>query len=234
MTGRVLLVAEPADVRAAMQDYLQSRGLDTFAARGVADASELLPAIKPDVTVLALDFEDGDGYDLIARAIEAGSSCVVVSGRDEVKDRVRALALGADDYVAKPVDLEELYLRLRNILAHRLPNGANRSGAILDLNGVKIDLVTRSLMGRDGHPDVELTESELALLRILTENMDRLVAREAIYVALKGRPYQPTSRALDVGVSRLRIKLKAAGAAAGIRSVRQAGWLLSRENPADA
>ena len=216
-----------------MQDFLQTRGLDTFTARGVADASELLPAIRPDILALDVDIE-GDGYALIERAVEVGSSCLVVSGRTDVKNRVRALASGADDYVAKPLDLEELYLRLRNILAHRRPRDANGSGAIFDLSGVKVDLITRSMLGRGGHPDVELTETELALLRILAESTDRLVARETVNVALKGRPSQPASRALDVSVSRLRLKLKAAGAGVEIRSVRQAGWLLSRATAAAA
>jgi DNA-binding response OmpR family regulator len=224
-----LLVEEQADLRATMQDYLQSRGVDTFTARGVTDASELLPAIKPDIVAVDVDPVDGDAYALVERALELGASCIVVSGRLEVNDRVRALAMGVDGFVPKPVDLEELYLRVRNVLARRRSPEANGVSAILDLNGIKVDLVKRSVIGRGGHPDAELTETELEMLRMLSGSVDRLVAREAIYVALKGKPYQAASRALDVGVSRLRLKLKAAGAGVEIRSVRQAGWLLSRE-----
>lgn len=229
MAGRVLLVEESAELRASMQDYLQSKGLDTFSARGVVDASELLPAIKPDVTVVDVETVGGDAYALVERALEIGSSCILLSGQIEAKDRVRAFALGVDGFVPKPVILEELYLRLRNVLARR-PQAANGVSAILDLNGVKVDLVKRSVIGRDGRPDAELTETELALLRVLSENIDRLVSRETIHQAIRGRSHPPASRALDVGMSRLRLKLKAAGAGVEIRSVRQAGWLLSREH----
>ena len=227
--GRALLIEESADLRASFQNYLQERGIETFTAKGVTDAKALLSAVKPDITALDIDLHDGDGYALIEQINRVGSRCVIVSMRGELQDRIKALSLGADDYVAKPVDLEELYLRVRNILAHRRPAGDGGSNPVLDLNGVKVDLVTRALLSREGRPGAELTETELSLLRILTENMDRIVSKETLYQAIHGRSYSPTTRSLDVGISRLRIKLKSSGVGVEIRSVRQAGYLLSRE-----
>jgi two-component system KDP operon response regulator KdpE len=229
--GRALLVEESAELRATLSEYLQGRGIDIYLARGAADARALLPAIKPDVTTLDLDFEDGDGFDLIEDIGRAGSRCLVVTDRDQVKDRLRALSLGADDYMTKPVHLEELYLRLRNIVTHRSANAAAANAAIIDINGVKIDLVRRALLNRDGAVGPELTESELALLRVLAEGMDRIVHKDKLFETVYGRPYTPGTRSLDVSVSRLRLKLRSTDIPVELRSVRQAGYMMSQSRP---
>ncbi len=230
--NRALLIEASSALRTECAEYLQSRGVDIYTARGASDARALLPALRPGVTALDIDVEDGEGFDLIETIVGAGSRCLVISARDRVQDRIRALSLGADDYLAKPVNLEEFYLRIRNMLAHRGPPPANANSAIVDLQGIRVDLVSRALLRRDGAPGPELTETELSLLRILTENVNRVVSKESLFASLYGRPYAPGTRSLDVGVSRLRIKLKSTDIGAEIRSVREAGYLLSSEGEA--
>ena len=75
----------------------------------------------------------------------------------------------------------------------------------------------------------ELSETELSLLRILSDNIDRVVSKDALFQEIYGRPYTPTTRSLDVGVSRLRAKLKSSGVGVEIRSVRSAGYMLLRD-----
>jgi DNA-binding response OmpR family regulator len=115
------------------------------------------------------------------------------------------------------------------MMAARMPQAAGASGAIVDFHGVKVDLVTRAILNRSGRPGPELTETELSLLRLLTENMDRVVAKESLFSAIYARPYAPGTRSLDVGVSRLRIKLRSTDVGAEIRSVREAGYMFSLE-----
>jgi DNA-binding response OmpR family regulator len=226
---RALLIEESPALRTTCSEYLQSRGIDTFTARGLSDARALLPALKPDVTALDIDLEEGDGLQLIEVITGQGSRCLILSVRDQVQDRMHALSLGADGYLLKPINLEELYLRMRNILTNRRPERASLNSAVVDFNGVKVDLVTRSLLNRGGLPGPELTEMELALLRVLTENINRTVSKETLFDSVYERPYSPGARSLDVAISRLRIKLKATDIGAKIRSVREAGYLLSRE-----
>jgi two-component system KDP operon response regulator KdpE len=226
--GRALLVEESAELRNKFSEYLQERGIDVYVARGAADARALLPALKPDVTTLDIDFADGDGFNLIEDIGRAGSRCLIISDRDQVQDRIRALSLGADDYVTKPIDLEELYLRLRNILANRGANRAAADVAVIDLHGVKVDLVSRALLNRNGAPGPELTETELSLLRVLADAMDRVIHKEQLFMTVYGRSYTTGTRSLDVTVSRLRLKLKATDIAVELRSVRQAGYMLSQ------
>lgn len=230
--GRALLIDESGDLRTTMQDYLQERGIETFTAKGVTDAQALISALKPDITTLEVDLHDGDGYGLIAKIHDAGSRCLIVSRLHEVKDRIKGLQLGADDYVAKPVDLEEIYLRMRNILSQRKGNVATSGTALLDMSGVKIDPVSRAIITPDGTSGAELSETELSLLRILSDNIDRVVSKDALFHEIYGRPYTPTTRSLDVGVSRLRAKLKSSGVGVEIRSVRSAGYMLLRDRAA--
>jgi DNA-binding response OmpR family regulator len=225
--GRVLLVEGSAPLQATVSAHFRERGIDTYTAYGLTDARALLSALPPDVTILDLDLGDGDAFDLIKDIGKVGSRCVIISARDQPEDRIRALSLGADDFVAKPIEVEEMYLRIRNILANRRSQTVEVSGSIIDFQGIKVDLVTRALLTRDLAPVVALTEQELFLLQILTENIGRIVTKEALFEKIYGRPYQPNTRAVDVTISRLRIKLKFIYPDLDIRSVRRAGYILS-------
>ena len=138
--GRVLLVDGLAPLDPSFSEYFRERGIDIYSAHGVRDARALLPALKPDVTILDLDLGDGDAYDLIEDIGKVGSRCLILSVRDQPEDRVRALSLGADDFVAKTAEVEEIYLRVRNILANWPPRTIADSHSIIDLQGIKVDL----------------------------------------------------------------------------------------------
>jgi len=234
LSYRALIIQDSANLRTSYTEYLADKGFDIYSARGAADALALLTAVKPDVTTLDLDMREADGFELIPAIRQNGSLCVVLSSRNAQEDRIRALSLGADDYVLKPVDLEELFLRLRNMLAHRQTAASEAKTTILDLQGVRVDLITRAILGPDDTPGAELTATELAFLRILTDNFERVVSKEALFAAIRGEVYSPTTRSLDVGMSRLRIKLRQSGAGVDIRSVRQAGYLMARATVATA
>ena len=227
--GRALLIEHSAQLRASFSEYLSERGIDVYTAHGAADGIAMLTAVKPEVTALALSFRDDDEFELIPSICDSGSLCLVVTEQDDSENRMRALSLGADGYLVKPVEPEELFLRVRNMIAHRQPcAGQEAQNTILDLNGIRVDLMSRALIGPNGESDVELTATELTMLRKLSENIDRIVSKEALFGAMHNEAYSSATRSLDVGVSRLRIKLRKAGAPVDIRSVRQAGYILSR------
>jgi DNA-binding response OmpR family regulator len=225
--GRALLIEDSGSLRITYSEYLAHRGLDVYTAHGATDGLALLNAIKPEVTALDIDLREADGFDLIGTICDTGSLCLVVSDRDGPEDRIRALALGADDYVVKPFELEELFLRLRNMLAHRHGAASDSQSTVLDLNGIRVDLVTRSLLTEDGAAGPELTATELAMLRILADNFEKVVGKAELFSAMRGDSYSSATRSLDVSISRLRLKLRTAQARVDIRSVRQAGYILS-------
>jgi two-component system, OmpR family, response regulator len=227
--GRVLLVEGSAELRSSLSEYLRSRGIDSYTAYGVTDARPLLTALNPDVTILDLDLEDGDAFDLIDDIAKVGSRCLILTARDRAEDLIRGLSSGADDFVAKPIEIEEVYLRICNILANRrLQSAGANADIVIDLQGIKVNLVTRTLLGSGDAPGADLTETELSLLRILTENIGRVVSKEVLFESVHGRPSTSRTRSLGVSISRLRIKLKSIDVDTEIRSVRQAGYILSR------
>jgi len=231
--ARALIIEESPELRKAFSEFLQERGIETFTARGASDATTLLAVLKPEITVLDVDFRDGDALLLIEQIARVGSRCLIISDPTQIQVRIRVLSLGVDDYLGKPVDLEEFYLRIRNILRSHAQNNEVAKNTILDLNGVKVDLMTRTLLDKNGQPGAELTEHELSLLRMLSASLDRVVSKEILFEVIHHRPGAPTTRSLDVAISRLRIKLKSSDVGMELRSVRQVGYMLSRATGKD-
>ncbi len=226
-TGRVLIVESDDAGAYGYGEYLGRRGFTVLTAKSVAEGRTAIETFRPDLTAFAVDLEDQAAVDLIVRAVEIGSHGLVLSRRDEVGERIRVLSLGADDFVKTPIDLEELYLRIRNILSRRSPKTIGLNNLVLELEGIRVDLITRELLNADGTPGSELTESEFLLLRMLAENANRVVTKEALFKSLRGRPTTAATRSLDVAISRLRAKLKSTDADAEIRSVRQLGYFFT-------
>jgi DNA-binding response OmpR family regulator len=223
---RALVIAETSETTTKLCEFLRARGIDIITASAVPDATGLLYDLRPDVTILDREVTNGYSLEMIPEIVRAESRCVIISTRNEVHDRVIALQMGADDYVGKPIDNEEVYLRVRNILRY------NRDGDdikhILNLQGIKVDLAMRVLLKRDGTRGPAIRDTELSLLRLLAGSVNRIVSREALFACMHEGPYDARSRTVDVGLSRLRIKLKATDPNIDIRSVRSAGYILLR------
>jgi DNA-binding response OmpR family regulator len=229
---RALVIEGEQTIRLSLSPFFVKSGLDLYGAASLEDARALMPVLKPVVTIVDRELRDGDGLDLVSDAQEIGARMMLISDRNAAADRIKALTLGAQDYLAKPADPEEIYLRVRNLLnAH--PANRAEPDMVREFGGVRVDLATRAVLRPDGAPADELTETELAVLRKLADNSDRIVSREALHPIVTGEEAgdRPT-RAIDTCVSRLRIKLRAAQVGVEIRSVRQAGYLYRRERGA--
>ena len=229
MPTRALVIEGEQALRLSLSPFFQKSGLDLYGAASLGDARALLPVLNPAVTIVDRELQDGDGLDLVGNSVHAGARAVIVSTRNAAADRIEALNLGAHEYIGKPADPEEVFLRVRNLLATQAP--ANDVGAIVrEFGGVRIDLSTRTILRPDGGAGEELTETEFAVLRMLAGQMDQIVSRETLHPVVTGCEaiLKPT-RAIDTCVSRLRVKLRSADVGIEIRSVRQAGYLFRRE-----
>ena len=222
------LVIEGHDLRGELLPYFQQTDLDLIGVASLSDARALLPVLKPAITIVDRELRDGDGLDLVREAVNLGARAIVVSERNATADRVEALSLGALEYLGKPADPQEVFLRVRNLLA--APTAlADASAIVREFGGVGVDLSTRTLLRPDGSHADDLTETEFAVLRKLAENADQIVSREEMHVVVTGKTsFERVTRAADTCISRLRTKLRAATAAAEIRSVREAGYLFRR------
>lgn len=165
---------------------------------------------------------------MLAREIRADSDVgiIIITGFGQPVDRILGLELGADDYVAKPVDLRELLARIRSVLRRRASRPTEPPGA-LGFEGWSIDPSARRLTAPGGGV-VELTTGEFDLLMIFARHPNRVLSRDEIMNALHHRDAGPYDRAIDVQVGRLRRKIEPDPARPVlIKSVRGAGYLFA-------
>jgi two-component system, OmpR family, KDP operon response regulator KdpE len=206
---RVLVVEDDPDIRRALALNLSARGYHVSTAPDGGDALNQAAATTPDVIVLDLGLPDLDGMDII-RAIRAYSRIpiVVLSGRTSSGDKVDALEAGADDYVTKPFNVNELVARLR---AATRRAGASDSQSLVKIGDTSIDLaaMTAERPGPDGQTErVALTPNEWRLLELLLTHPGRLITQAALLAELRGQQGYTNSSYLRIYIAQLRRKLE--------------------------
>ena len=206
-TARVLLVEDDPDIRDFVETHLREHGYEVVTAATGDEAIELAMTGQPAVVLLDLMLPGIDGY-TVCREIRERSEVpiVVMSGRPREQDRVRALELGADVYLTKPVGAEELLARVRAAL--RRPHLASpQEDTRLRVDGLEIDLAGRRVYvnGRA----VRLTPTEFSLLVELARQPGRVVPQRELLQRVWGAAYGEESDYLYVYMHRLRQKLEA-------------------------
>ena len=199
---RILLVEDDVDLADAVCSYLRAKAFVVDVVGRLDDARSALLTAQYSAVLLDLHLEDGDGLSLMpaVRALPEQPAVIVLTARDQVSDRIRGLDAGADDYLTKPYDPEELLARLRAV--QRRSGGGE---SVVQLGSLQIDLANE-LVRRDGVP-VVLTQKEWALLRVMAMRPERIHTRDALQDALYGFDDEADSNTLEVFVSRLRRKL---------------------------
>jgi two-component system OmpR family response regulator len=203
ITLHVLLVEDDVELALAMTSFLGTRGFVVTGAASLAEARRLLPLSQWGVVLLDLHLPDGDGLNLlpVIQRHAPDASTLILTARDQVSDRVRGLDAGADDYLVKPFDTDELLARLRAI-QRRSGGGAS---AVLSFGRIDIDL-SRNRVTVD-KTAVDLTAKEWTLLQVLVTRADRVHSKESLLSALYGFDEDVDSNTLEVFVSNLRRKL---------------------------
>ncbi|MBQ5950476.1 response regulator transcription factor [Massilia sp. ST3] len=228
---QVLLVEDDAVLADGLTRALQAQGMQVALARDGLAADQMLqgnvpdhPA--PDVAVLDIGLPGIDGFEVVRRLRTRGAAIPVLllTARDAVEDRVRGLETGADDYLVKPFATAELIARIRALARRHAPKPA-----ILALGGLSLDSATRR--ARVGERALELSVREWGVLEYLLQHAGRVVSKQQIIDAILGWDEDLTRNAVEVYVSRLRLKLDGAGVA--IRTIRGFGYLLEAD-PAGA
>lgn len=219
---RILLIEDEAALADLTAAGLRSAGFAVDLAGTLADADAALDFAEYDAIVLDLGLPDGDGLTWLAahRRRQDHRPVLVMTARDVVADRVRALDGGCDDYLVKPVALPELAARLRALL--RRP--ARIAEDVLSLGNLRFSLAGRRAMVDD--QDLSLSRRELDLLESLMRHAGNVVARERLETLLYGMEEPVGSNTLEVLVHRLRRKLSQAGAGAEILTLRGVGYML--------
>jgi len=203
-TPLILVVDDDASIRQALTRELALAGYDAISAADGVEGKTLFEERRPDLVITDLAMPRADGLALLAaiRRMDA-TPVVVLSVRGEEEDKVRALDLGADDYVTKPFSLRELLARVRTQLRRSI---AESPEEVLRFPGLEIDRARRTVV-QDGR-EVRLTPTELAILELLASQAGRPVTlRQIIAAVWKGAP-ATTNDTVRVHVGSLRRKLE--------------------------
>ena len=228
---KLLLIEDDASMQAALQRALSRRGIEVTGCTDGALALSAWTALQPDVVVLDLSLPGMDGLQVLDAARKQGlkTPVLILTARGTVGDRVMGLNLGADDYLPKPFDLDELEARLRALGRRQLEAGRAASAAPEPGNMMVGSLRYEKDSGAIYHEGLvlELTPRELALLQALMVKPGHAVSKEKLFELVFPGEADVQYEAVEVVVYRLRKKL--AGTGVTLMTLRGLGYLLKVE-----
>ena len=224
MARRILIVEDDAALAQLLRDNLIIDGFGVDWAANADEAVSRCRSFKPDLILLDVMLPGINGFD-VGKVLSRGGEVpiIILSALGQKADKLRGLKMGADDYVTKPFDMEELVARIHTVLRRKSP-----PIDIITLGPVTVDFRTRR--ARDGSGELHLTHREFEILRFLAERRDRIVYRDELLREIWGFLGTSATRSVDQAVARLRKKIEPnAHAPRFLRTVHGDGYLLTVE-----
>jgi two-component system, OmpR family, KDP operon response regulator KdpE len=219
----VLIVEDDRNIVDLLRSNLLARGFRVLVSTDGSDVLRRLDEAGPDIVLLDLMLPGVDGFELCRAVRErSGLGIVVISARRGETDKVRALNLGADDYLTKPFGIEELLARIQATLRRTRPAPAVNQVSAVRAGDVRIDLDARSVT-KGGQP-VHLTPTEYALLREFATNPGKLLTHADLLRMVWGPGYETQTEYTRVYVARLRAKIETPGGPELIVTEPRAGY----------
>ncbi len=227
----ILVVDDDARIRQMLLRYFEDEGYRVTTVANGAGLRDCLDKSSVDIILLDLGLAGGEDGLALAREIRAQSDVpiIMLTGRDDVVDRVVGLEVGADDYVPKPFHLREVLARVRTVLRRRQPTASptGESKTILRFGGWQLDIARRQLLAADG-TEVVLTTGEFDMLALLAKQPGRVFAREILMDLTRSRNLEAFDRTIDAQIARLRKKIERdPKRPALIKSVRGVGYVFT-------
>jgi two-component system KDP operon response regulator KdpE len=202
--AKLLVVDDEPAIRRLLGTGLERAGYRVVEAGSAREVLTALQIDKPDAVLLDLGLPDRDGLEIVPQVKAAGAALIVVSARDATDQKVTALDLGADDYVTKPFDTEEVLARVRTALRHRLR--AEAENEMVRVGDVEIDLSARLI--RRGGVEVHLTPKEFAFLAQLARHPGRVVTHAQLLRNVWGAGHENDVEYLRVAARGVRMKIE--------------------------
>jgi DNA-binding response OmpR family regulator len=224
---RVLVVEDDDEIAQVLQRSLRMEGYEVRVAGDGVSALDEAHAFLPDLVVLDLGLPRLDGID-VAKTLRENDDVpiLMLTARDALESRVEGLDAGADDYLVKPFERQELLARLRALLRRRPPRGS----APLVVGDLKLNPdtheVERGGTAGEGGRQIELTQREFELLEYLMRNERIVISRQRLLDEVWGYDPFSTTNTIEVFVSNLRRKLEAGGEPRLLHTIRGAGYVL--------
>lgn len=201
----VLVVDDEPAIRKLLVASLTRAGYRVVEAANAREALNAVHIDKPEAALLDLGLPDRDGLELVPLIKAAGIAVVVVSARDSTDQKVAALDLGADDYVTKPFDTDEMLARVRTALRHRL--SVEAAAPVVHFGDVEVDLGARLV--RRGGEEVHLTPKEFGFVAELARHPGRVITHAQLLRAIWGPGHESDVEYLRVTARGVRRKLEA-------------------------
>ena len=217
---RILLVEDDYMIAQGLQTALRQDGYAVDWMQDGTRADEALRTSEFDLVLLDLGLPGRDGLDVLRRLRQRGrdTPTIILTARDDIQDRIAGLDAGADDYIVKPFDLDELAARMRSVLRR----AAGRGDPCIEHRGIRLNPVTHSVE-RDGAP-VQLSAHEYAVLEALLQRPGAVLSRTQLEDRLYGWDSQVASNAVEVYIHGLRRKL----GSEAIRTLRGVGYFVPK------
>lgn len=220
---RLLLVEDDEPLRDMLSDQLDARGYDVHA---VADGRAAIGAVGAtpfDVIILDRMLPFVDGVDVLRwlREQEVKTPVILLTALGRLPERIEGLEAGADDYVVKPFEIDELHARIRAVLRRR--TAANVDSATVTAGDITVS-VARHRVTRAGKP-VEMHKTEIKLLAELVREAGTVLTRPLLLERVWGYDFVPTTNIVDAHIRRLRQRLEATGLPDPIVTVRGVGYM---------
>jgi DNA-binding response OmpR family regulator len=217
---RILIVEDEPNLASVVKRGLEGQGYQAPVAETGEDAILMVRTELYDLVLLDIALPDTDGHDVLAsiRRLRPNLPVIMVTARDDIASKINALDGGADDYITKPFNFDELLARIR---AQTRRSDQTQSAAI-SWEGLRIDLLSHRVWRND--VEVALSRREFALLEYFARNPGRLLSRQQILAAVWDYDYAGESNVVDVYVRYLRNKLDTVQSPSLFTTVRGSGY----------
>lgn len=216
----IFIVEDDKLNREMVKAAFQEDGHIVHSAASIGECREILQTNKPDIIVLDRGLPDGDGIQLCLTLkkdpVFRSIPILMLTGKSDVTDKIIGLRFGADDYLTKPFDIEELRARIDAVVRRVYGSLASK----MTRCGITMDIKARTVTRKD--QPIELTGREFGLLRIFMENPDTVLTRESLIAAVWGDAKPISTKVVDVTVMNLRRKL--GGEGSPISAIRSFGY----------
>jgi two-component system phosphate regulon response regulator OmpR len=226
----IVIVDDDADFREMIAKYLSLNGYQVSGADGGEALRAIIDGGDVDLAVLDVNMPGEDGLSLARYLRErSGVAIIMLTAAGEVVDRIVGLEIGADDYLAKPVDLRELLARVKAVLrrAGSAATPTAAAGTRVRFGKCVLDLESHELYDAGGEP-MRLTAMEFDLLKAFAEHPNHVLSRDQLLDMAHNKDWEPFDRSIDIRIARLRRKIERDPAKPQvIKTVRGAGYMFA-------
>jgi|LakMenEpi03Aug12_release.lakeMendotaPanAssembly.Ray.scaffolds.fasta_scaffold236349_1 two-component system KDP operon response regulator KdpE len=204
---KILVIDDEPQIRRALRVGLEQNNYQVFLAASGEEGLDLAASRLPDLIILDLAMPGKNGFDVCKELREwTKTPIIILSVRDREEDKIKALDLGADDYLTKPFGIGELLARARAVLRRQAPDDEQEQSTFTCAN-LKVDFAHRRVYL--ANEEIHLTPKEYDLLRYMTTNADRVLTHRQLLSKVWGPEYENDSHTLRVHIANLRNKIEA-------------------------